>query len=414
MKILFVYTSLPKGGIETFFVRMAKELFNDGYEIRFLFFGNVFDDELIKELEKFAIIFNINKYLIAPNIYKKQTPLLKLLIPIKKEKLHRDVLEGITHIHAPDYNSLLYTGKILPIKSEIKVTTGVYHINEYNFSSSSIWYFKNKIEKLLKNFPWQNILFFNEISKEFYNEKFADNFKKSVVTPIGINFTHENSMLLGEQNNKIVSIGRLTQWKKYNFHMLDVIKSLQNKNIFFYYDSYGSGSELTLLNNKVKDLELQDYVTFHGNIPYTKFKETISKKLMFIGGGTALIEASALGIPSLIGIENEEEPLSYGFLHNTSTYSYQEKQLKFDKKNIEYFILYLKGLSEESYKSECEKARLRAKDFSIDKTKIDFINMINSSQKFNFFLNYYQLTRIVLSMFLNKLFCPNTNYSKRL
>lgn len=414
MKILFVYTSLPKGGIETFFVRMAKQLFNEGHEIRFLFFGNIFDDELIKELQKFAKIFNINNYLKAPSLFKKQTPLLKLLMPIKKEKLNRDVLEGITHIHAPDYNSLLYTGKILSIKSEIKVSTGVYHINEYNFSSSNIWYFKKKIEKLLNNFPWQNILFFNEISKEFYNEKFVNNFKKSVVTPIGINLTQENSVLLGEQNNKIVSIGRLTQWKRYNFHMLDVIKSLQNKNIILYYDSYGSGSELTLLNNKVKDLELQDYVTFHGNIPYTKFKETISKKLMFIGGGTALIEASALGIPSLIGIENEEEPLSYGFLHNTSTYSYQEKQLKFDKKNIEYFILYLKGLSEESYKSECEKARLRAKDFSIDKTKIDFINMINSSQKFNFFLNYYQLTRIVLSMFLNKLFCPNTNYSKRL
>lgn len=71
-------------------------------------------------------------------------------------------------------------------------------------------------------------------------------------------------------------------------------------------------------------------------------------------------------------------------------------------------------LSEELYRAECLKAALRAKDFSIETTKLDFINMMNSSVKSHFYLNSFQLNRIVLSMFINKLFCPNTNYSKRL
>lgn len=405
---------MPKGGIETFFARMARHLFSAGYEINFLFFGNVFDEELFAELENFSTIFKIDNYLLAPKVLKKQSPLLKILFPLKKNKLGNEILKGVSHIHAPDYNSILYVNKILPKNSSITISTGVYHINEYNFSNSKNWYFVKKVKELMATFLSTNILFFNEISKDFYNNKFSNQFKNSVVTPIGIELPITNNSCLAKQNNEIVSIGRLTQWKMYNFHMIEVIKSLRERNIIVRYDSYGDGSQLELLNLKVREYQLQDLITFHGNIPYSKFKETVSNKLMFIGGGTALIEASALGIPSLIGIENESEPLSYGFLHNTNTYSYQEKQLNFDKKNIEYYILYLMDLSEELYRAECLKAALRAKDFSIETTKLDFINMMNSSVKSHFYLNSFQLNRIVLSMFINKLFCPNTNYSKRL
>lgn len=414
MKILFVYTSLPKGGIETFFVRIVKQLFEEGYEIRFLFFGNVFDKELITELEKFAKIFKINNYLLIPSILKNKTPLLKLLMPVKRQKVQNEILEGVTHIHAPDFNSILYVNKILNFKEKINISTGVYHINEYNFTNSNKWYFKKTVDKFINYLPYQNILFFNEICKDFYYDKFNHKFENSLVTPIGIELPLTESSVLAKQNNEIVSIGRLTQWKKYNLHMIEVVKSLKDKNIIVHYDSYGDGPQLEVLNKKVKEYHLQDLVKFHGNIPYSKFKHIISNKLMFIGAGTALIEASSLGIPSLIGIENESEPVSYGFLHNTNTYSYQEKQLNFPRKKIEDFILYLIGLSKESYKIECEKAKERAKDFSIETTKKDFITLINSSQSSKFHLNQYQLARVVLSMFVNKVFFPKSNYSKRL
>ena len=88
--------------------------------------------------------------------------------------------------------------------------------------------------------------------------------------------------------------------------------------------------------------------------------------------------------------------------------------MNFPRKKIEDFILYLIGLSKESYKIECEKAKERAKDFSIETTKKDFITLINSSQSSKFHLNQYQLARVVLSMFVNKVFFPKSNYSKRL
>jgi hypothetical protein len=133
VKVLFVYTGLPKGGIETFFVRMSKQLSMEGYEVRFLFFGNVFDFELINELQKVATVFKINDYLNVPSYFKRKSPLLKLLMPLKKRKLQNEVLNGITHIHAPDYNSILYANRILYKQTEIKLSTGIYHINEFNY-----------------------------------------------------------------------------------------------------------------------------------------------------------------------------------------------------------------------------------------------------------------------------------------
>jgi 1,2-diacylglycerol 3-alpha-glucosyltransferase len=414
MNILFVYTSLPKGGIETFFVRIVKRLSNEGHLIHFLFFSGNFDDDLLKELKKYAKVYSFNDYLVAPHFFKNKSPLLKILLPLKKKKLNFDLLNNIDHIHAPDFNSILYVNRILNKNHKKSISTGVYHINEFNFDIFHRWYFAKEIKKFLNILPPENILFFNEISKEYYNQKFSNKFENSIVTPIGIDITKYTSNFSAKQNNRVVSIGRLTKWKKYNHNMIEVIHSLKQKNVLIRYDCYGDGEELELLKEKVNYFNLNDLITFHPSIPYNQFQEVINNSLMFIGAGTSLIEASACGLPSLIGIENEKKPVTYGFLHDTKGYSYQEQQLKLEKKNIENYILYLKELTNDSFNIECNKAITRAKDFTIDITQKDFNQLINKSKKSEFQLRYIHLFFMVVNMFLNKLFCPKTNYSKRL
>lgn len=415
MNILFVYTGLPKGGIETFFVRLVKRLSNEGHVISFLFFSKNLDDELVKELQNYAKIYSFNDYLMAPFFLKNKSPLLKLLLPFKRKKLNSELLKNIDHIHAPDFNSILYVNRILSRKVTKNISTGVYHINEFDFNGFHNWYFSKKIEKFLSILPYENILFFNEISKEYYNQKLKNKFENSVVTPIGIDITKYSTVnFSGIQNNRVVSIGRLTKWKKYNHSMIDVVYSLKKRNILIRYDCYGDGEELENLNQKVNRFDLNDLITFHPGIPYDQFQEVINNSLMFIGAGTSLIEASACGLPSLIGIENEIKPVTYGFLHDIKGYSYQEQQLKLVKKNIENYILYLRELTDVTYVNECNKAILRAKDFTMDITQRDFNQLINKSKTFKFRLKYSQLFFIVINMFLNKIFYPKTNYSTRL
>ena len=414
MNILYIYTALPKGGIETFFLRITKKLSLNGHKVKFLFFTNYFDENLLNELKQFAEIFSINDFLFAPQIIKKGSPISKLLFPLNNKLLSEKILYNIDHIHAPDFNSILFVYKITNRKNKIPISTGVYHINEFNFTNNKNWNFVRMINSFLQKLPSENILFFNEICKEFYNEKWENKFIKCTVTPIGIEISPTNDVCSGIQNNRIVSIGRFDTWKTYNFSMIEVIRSLKEKGMIFYYDSYGGGRQYEHLKKKVLKLGLEELVTFHPGVPYSEFKTKIVNKLMFIGAGTALIEASATGIPAMIGIENEEKALTYGFLHNTTSYSYQENQLNYERIKIEFEIIFLKNCNEDSYFNECEKAKIRAQDFSIDKTYSDFILLMKNSKNFNFNINYFKLIYIVLGLTLNKICFPKSNYSKRL
>lgn len=378
MRVLFVYSCLPLGGIETFIIRLVKSLKNKNITVSILFFSHKFDKELLEELRQYATIYHWDDYVYMPNFFKKSFSIFKLLFPLKIRKIKNEILGDITHIHAPDTYSLLFSRRMC--LSKIPITTGVYHINEYNIKPYKNTFFGKKINSILEQLPYQNILFFNEISKTFYNTIFSQKFSQSLIAPIGIDLNKYGGDFSGLQNNRIVSIGRLASWKTYNYSMIEVIKKLNEQNIFLTYESFGDGDQREELENSVKKANLQEQVFFRKGIPYHLFKEKIDNAIMFIGAGTAIIEASACGIPSLIGIENESQPISYGFLHNINSYSYQEKELDYPSSNIENYILKLLNLKKEEYLNECQKAKLRSCDFSIEKSTTIFIDMLKHSK----------------------------------
>ncbi|MFC4817388.1 MULTISPECIES: glycosyltransferase [unclassified Flavobacterium] len=398
MRILFLYSCLPLGGIETFLVRMIKQLHNRNIQVTVLFFTTKFDEGLLNELKSYATVYHWDDYVYMPVFFRKTFPILKLLFPLKVRKFKNDILSDITHIHAPDTNSMLFSARLLKLKPGINITTGVYHINEFNVKDFTGSFFGKKINEFLRKLPAQNITFYSEMSRAFYETDYDQKFGGSNIVPIGINLEKYEGSQSGVQNKRIVSIGRLTAWKKYNFQMIEIIKSMNSQGVALHYDSYGDGIERENLEEIVKNENLQSQIKFHPGVPYHLFKETINDSLMFIGAGTALIEASACAIPALIGIENEQEPITYGFLHDTHTYSYQEKGLDYSVNAIETYIFKLLNQSSEEYQAECDKARKRAFAFSIQKSEEIFCKMINDSKNFNFKLNWADSLFFVISL----------------
>ena len=396
MRLLIVYTCLPLGGIETFIVRLVKNLRASNISVTILFFSNKFDQNLLQELKSYSTVYHLDDFIYTSSIFNRIPPVFKLLFPLKIKKIKNLVLKEVTHIHAPDTYSLFFSKRIGA--KNIPITTGVYHINEYNIQTYKNTFFAKKIIDILEKLPHQNILFFNEISQKFYNSIFHQKFTKSLLAPIGVDLKKYDGGFSGIQNSRIVSIGRLSSWKTYNFSMIQVIKNLNKQNIFLTYESYGDGDQREELEDLVKRENLQDQVVFNSGISYQLFKDKIDNSIMFIGAGTALIEASACGIPSLIGIENESFPVSYGFLHDTNSYSYQEKELNHKVDTIENFILKLLNLKKEEYICECIKARKRASDFSMDKSTTVFIEMLKQSQVTKNSFNWWIYFFIVISL----------------
>ncbi len=421
MKILIINNSLEIGGIETFFLRLSNELVKNNIEIYFLLQKNKFDNELYSKLKLNSKIFFWDDFSSISNTFlNKLPPVVRLLFPINKKKFFNDVLKNIEHIHVTDINSILFSLRILNFKKtfKIKYSLGVYHINEYNLSKFENVYFLKKLIFFLKNLEANNFLFFNEISRETYSNIYKNVSNECLLAPIGIN-AKESVIKKREINkNKIVSIGRLSGWKTYNYHMIDVINELKNKKFFFNYDCYGNGEERLALEEKVKFLNLEKEINFYPEISYSKFGEVISDCLMFIGAGTALIESSSEGVPSLIGIENlnKDEPFTYGFLHDLKTLSYQEKELNFKKYKIIDYILKLHNMNEIQYLEQCSLAVERSRDFDITKTASVFIKLIKTSKPIKININYFELFLIVISMGFYKIKNKNKNknFFKRL
>jgi glycosyltransferase involved in cell wall biosynthesis len=398
MRIVFVYSCLPLGGIETFFVRIIKQLQAKNISVSVLFFSHKFDENLLQELQQFATVYHWDDYVYMPKYFKNIFPIFKLLFPLRINKIKKDLLTSTTHFHAPDTYSMLFSFRLLNDNMEVPVTTGVYHINEYNIKRFQNHSFGKKLVRILQKIPFQNILFFNEISQEFYNSVYDKKFQASIVAPIGVDLTKYEGQFSGNQNNKIVSIGRLTTWKTYNFQMIEIIKEMNNRGIFLRYESYGDGEERENLENLVKKDNLQNQIFFHNSIPYHLLKDTISNSLMFIGAGTALIEASASGIPALIGIENESKTISYGFLHDTKSYSYQEKGSNETTDNIENYIIKLLNQTPTEYNNECQMARNRASDFSIETSTTLFLKMLNDSKFWKVKLSWLNSLEFIISL----------------
>jgi 1,2-diacylglycerol 3-alpha-glucosyltransferase len=412
--ILFINEGLGLGGIETYLVRISKKLHEQGNQLKFLFFSNSFDPELLKELKTYGDVYFFENYVLGPALFKKKPPLLKLLLPLKSQKLHNDVLENLTHIVATDYNSVLFAGKITPYNTSIKLLVGIYHINEFDFSTHHNWYFEKIAKKLMSSLPEQNLIIYNSAVQLHYSALYNKGFENNKIITLGIDVEKVQDYWVGKQNNRIVSIGRLTNWKRYNHSMIQVIQDFKKKGVFYTYDSYGDGESRQELEEMVEKAGLKDQIKYHHSIPYNEFTTVIKDSLMFIGAGTALIEASACGLPSLIGIENEIKTVSYGFLHDTTGSSYQEQQLNLSYKDISSFITDLSLCTTQEYDIECKKAKDRAQFFGMEKAIKGFTNYLNNSESFTFHLKYHQLIHVIASMLWNKITKPKNHYAKRL
>jgi 1,2-diacylglycerol 3-alpha-glucosyltransferase len=166
------------------------------------------------------------------------------------------------------------------------------------------------------------------------------------------------------------------------------------------YDIYGNGPNETKLNNLVAELNLKDNVNFNGSIPYDQFQSTVSGAGLFVGSGTALIEAAAMGIPALVGIESIETAETYGFLSDIKGLSYNEDVSYIKKTSIIDNIKEL--LSNENYRvfisDSCQK---KSQDFSIITTVNGFLSITGAQSN-----NYQNLPniRMLFSLFFMALF----------
>ncbi len=338
--MIFIHGSLAMGGVETFIVRMAKQRYKQDKQtvIILLSTEDKSDKGLVEEARKYAKLLFLPDVVFLPSFASKIYPFhLVLLLKIKNEI--SQYFEDTRHVHATSGICILFYSKIIKLlPRNHSFTVGVYHSTEFTWGGKELPFFERANRDFFYNrLNRDNIIFFNESMKPLHEGYIGKSFDGVNLFPLGVvddEFSRNPTLPVAKDNIlRLVSVGRLVNFKTYNLHMLDVVSKLIDLGVSVKYDIYGIGPLEQEMEKSIANLNLGGIVSLKGLLDYNSFSETISSYDIFIGSGTAIIQASSLGVASIVGIECVDAPVTYGFFSHIQGFSYNEDNL-YDKMPI--------------------------------------------------------------------------------
>jgi len=375
--MLLIYNVLHLGGIETFFVRLAKARSEKGLKTKILLNGNMAynNKELFIEIQKYAVVY------FAKDLFFN-LPLLstrfQLVTPFKKNTL-KDMLIGVKQIHTTTgENALLAKRMLLNTRYKLALTVGFYHSKEFfPFFDAPLF---NKLENtfVLESLPKENLITFSESVNRFYKEHNIDltgshTFRLGVIDKqIPLHKTKEKLSKI-----RMCTVSRIVDFKTYNFWILDVIVKLKKIGINVTYDIYGHGPLLDELKNKVIKLDLLSQVQLCESFDYSEFNNIVHQYDLFIGSGTAIVQASSLGVCSIVGIESIKEAVSYDFFHTVADYDYNINLADVPKITVEKLIIGFTTMSYNERQLLSEKHIQCVKSFKMETSVQNFEELDN-------------------------------------
>jgi hypothetical protein len=213
----------------------------------------------------------------------------------------------------------------------------------------------------------------------------------------------------GELNTplKIISVGRLVEFKTYNLYMISVINALKEKGLSVQFDIYGDGPLKSQIQEKIYNLNLYDLIRLKGTLDYSKFDQVVSQYDLFIGSGTAIIQAASLGVPSIVAVENVTQPITYGYSSAVHQYEYNLNGLNLPFFSVEKMIAdyYVMNESDrlklkQAHSNSMEAFTNEACQKSMDALK----NIIMPKQAFKFNRLRYELSKVfdIINLKVNK------------
>ena len=397
--MLFIHGTLQIGGIETYFVRMAKERSNKGLKTSILLLSAEKDSnlKLLEEMRKHASIY-------FPEDFFRKIPILTnkfvLLAPAKIENIKKALVD-VDQIHTSSGVPAFLGQRMLRIANKkIPITIGFYHSAAYTWGGSNVPYYQRLNRNFAFNYlPKEALLFYSDGNRDFHSNHTKINFDKSQVFRLGV-VDEKEIELSGSITEplKIITIGRLVTFKTYNIFMLDVIRDLIDKGYSIIFDIYGTGELYEEMENKIKLLRLESYVFLRGMLEYHDFDQVVSEYDIFIVSGTSIVQAAALGVPAINGIENMVEPKTYGYFSDIHKYEFNIKGNNLPLLNVSDLI--------EEYINMNEQQRLILKNCHVESIKeftnescqnsLDELKSIRAlNNYFNFNVYIYEFSRLI-------------------
>ena len=297
-KISILSLHLGFGGVEQVVTNTANMLSND-YDVEIV--------SLYKNKEKMP--FEVNEKVKITYLTNLISNRVEFKNAVKSKNIFKIIKEGIKAIYILINKNQFMRSYILESDAKVIISSRYsfskilnycgrkksYKIHhEHTFSVNDEYI--NNLNKL------KNINEVIVVSQTLYDEyKNKLNIKLKYI-PNALNYFPKESELSKLDNKTLIAIGRMSPEKGFS-DLIDVIKEIDDKEIVL--NLFGDGQELESLKNKVKKLNLEKRINFHGFKTQDFIKRYMQNSSLYVmtsfeeSFGLVLIEAMSYGVPCI-------------------------------------------------------------------------------------------------------------------
>lgn len=345
MRMLLVYRELRTGGAETLIVRLANYQVTRGVDVAVCCTGG----ELLEELDPAVTILRYTDPADAPSACAEW--LGRSPIPV-----------GLLSFDPISAASGLLIEASARTPAEILHICGVLHERAFFMSAERrdrIWL--NWL--VARAVGYGRLFFMNRETMDAHAQTWKVSLSGCATIPIPINNRHrvwQSSDRVGEL--RVICVGRLVDFKRYNVGVPSIVRECGERGLVLQWDIFGTGPVAGEIQNQIALNGVERQVRLAGELPYRLYGATVTKYDLFVGLGTAALEAAIVGVP-VIAATDSSTNLSYGWLHELPFGNLGERQADFDPPHriADLVLAYarLDGNERAKMSEECHKAAQR-------------------------------------------------------
>jgi glycosyltransferase involved in cell wall biosynthesis len=203
--------------------------------------------------------------------------------------------------------------------------------------------------------------------------------QKSVLWPTPIDTAVFESATRKPRRGKIVSVGRMDVMKQYNLYMVDVVKELLRRGHEVSWTVYGTGDYEPALRKRVAEEGLQGVISLEGTVPYTRFWQALSDAYVFVGMGTAVLEAALFRVPNVVALAYDRQGLTYGPTYVAPPGSMTPALTHPPTLKVVDEIDRIMRLNPEAYRAEEDLVRQQVQPHQIDASMERFLQLVGEA-----------------------------------
>ena len=347
-RFVFLFGPLVVGGIETMILRVANHLVQQGRSADVCVhpggeLERLFDSRVV--IRHYLSIHDLIEH--ARSIISAGSAPI-ILVSFDSESAARAV------------KMARYIGKY----SEVRHLTGVFHPT-VNFRAGQprdrIWLNRG----IVRTHASHSIFFMNVECRDTHAEWLGMSLRTAPIIPLPVSSPEIRWVPTQSPALRIVSVGRLVDFKAYNLGAAQIVRSLLDDGIPVTWDIYGYGpleSEIASLASKEK---VQSELRLRGKLPYNEYHQSILEHDVFVGMGTAAVEAAMAGLPTIVATVSEQFN-SYGFVHDLPFGNVGERLAGFKPKLISSLLQHYATVELAVRQEISERGRAAVSGYTID------------------------------------------------